>query len=1061
MSVPADRRPTSEAEGGGCSCGPKGCPDMSRRRFIQVAGASAAALSVATQSPPAVAGPFDKKRLKGHFVPADKKLDSAWIKRLYAKGEPTVYRGKDLETIALPIGGICAGHVYLAGDGRLMHWNILNQRDFSGWGRNNYEGHYTPKSPVKQGFAIRVTSGGKTITRALDCNDFPDVTFRGEYPIGTVEYPDPKLPVAVKLDAYSPFIPLDAEQSAMPATVMEFTVKNTSDAPVDVTLAGWLQNVVSALSSGQLIGRRQNQVVQRDGVTMVVGRTVGSKRPKAVRPPRVLADFEGDDYGDWKVEGEAFGAGPAKGTLPHQQKVRGQRGKGLVNSFLGGDGPTGTLTSPEFTIDRPYLSFLMGGGLYGPRTCVRLLIDGKQVYMTIGHNDETLRWTTWDLRKLQGKKATFQIVDNRSDQWGHVLVDQVELCDVPRAARKGMLEDQEDFGTMALAVLSDKSTSGKGGKPLSCASLPSGEPAKVLFADGGLAASAEADRPVTEEMVGAVGEAFTLAPGQEVRIPFVVAWSFPKRSDRGKSNFYAHQFPTAAKVVDYLNANFDELRGNTWLWHDTWYDSTLPHWLLDRLFSTTGNLATGTCYWWGNGRFWAWEGVGCCPGTCGHVWNYAQTLGRLFPRLERSAREMQDFDAGFIKETGEIHFRGESNNFWAGDAQAGTILKAYREHQASGDDTFLRRNWPRIRKAMEFLIKEDRDENGVLEGMQHNTYDLNYYGPNTMVGSLYLGALRAAEEMATLMGDDAFAKRCRTLFERGSKWSVDNLFNGEFFIQKVDLEKHPKFQYAGGCLSDQLFGQTWAHQLGLGYVYPKDKVRKTLESIWKYNWAPDVGPQNKHFHPGRWFAKPGEAGLITCTWPNDDRIPDAMHYRDEVWTGIEYQVASNMANEGMVTEALAICRGIHERYHPSDRNPWNEVECGDHYARALASYGVFLALCGFENDGPKAHLGFAPRITPDAFRAAFTTPDGWGTFSQKRSGNTQTERIEVKWGKTPLKTLAFQLPEGKTAGNVTVLLDGKTVTNTSKSSKDGRVEVTLSNPITVQRGQTLEVRLAS
>ena len=225
------------------------------------------------------------------------------------------------------------------------------------------------------------------------------------------------------------------------------------------------------------------------------------------------------------------------------------------------------------------------------------------------------------------------------------------------------------------------------------------------------------------------------------------------------------------------------------LWHDTYYDSTLPYWLLDRLHSTVGNLATETCQWWENGRFWAFEGCGCCHGTCGHVWNYEHALARLFPELERSVREMQDFapGVGFIPETGEIRFRGENWGIWAGDSQGGYILKAYREHQLSQDDAFLKRNWPNIRKAVQFLIDQDGNADGLLEGQQHQTYDQNYFGPNTMVGSLYLGALRAAEEMARDTGDVQFADTCREIFEQGQENSVKQLFNGEYFIQKVDL----------------------------------------------------------------------------------------------------------------------------------------------------------------------------------------------------------------------------------------------------------------------------------
>jgi uncharacterized protein (DUF608 family) len=571
------------------------------------------------------------------------------------------------------------------------------------------------------------------------------------------------------------------------------------------------------------------------------------------------------------------------------------------------------------------------------------------------------------------------------------------------------------------------------------------------------------EQPFGKALVGGLSQPFMVPGGGETTVRFLLAWHFPNRKEQGqpRGNFYATRFRSAADVAEYVAKNFDRLAGETRRWHATWYDSTLPHWLLDRLFSTASTLATSTCQWWANGRFWAWEGVGCCHGTCAHVWNYEHLMARLFPRLERSVREMQDFhpDAGFDEATGMIRFRGEGWRMWAGDGQAGTVLKAYREYLCSADGEFLKRNWPRIKKSLEFLIREDANDDGLIEGEQHNTYDINFFGANTMVGSLYLAALRAAVEMAREMGDAAFAERCRTIFEAGRRLSVEKLFNGEYFVQQVDLEKHPKHQYGDGCLADQLFGQGWAHQVGLGYVYPKDKVLSALKAIWTYDWAPDIGPQNEAHPPQRWFARPGEAGLFTCTWPKSKHLgPESVLYRDEVWTGIEYQVAGNMAWDGMLTEALAICRGVHERYHPVKHNPWNEIECGDHYARGMASYGVFLGLCGFEYHGPRQHLGFAPRLAPEEFRAAFSAAEGWGTIAQSRDEQSQTNRVEVKWGKLPLRTLAFELPEGKKLGSAAVTRAGQAVQ--AEATQDGRrVTVALTEPVVLQPGEAIEVEL--
>ena len=254
-----------------------------------------------------------------------------------------------------------------------------------------------------------------------------------------------------------------------------------------------------------------------------------------------------------------------------------------------------------------------------------------------------------------------------------------------------------------------------------------------------------------------------------------------------------------------------------------------------------------------------------------------------------------------------------------------------------------------------------------------------------------------------------------------------------------------------------MFGQGWAHQVGLGYLYPREAVLKTLASIWQYCWTPDVAGQNQAHKPERWFAYPGEAGLLTCTWPKSKHLgPDSTRYRDEVWTGIEYQVANHMAWEGMLTETLAICRAVHERYHPAKHNPFNEIECGDHYARAMASWGVLISLAGFACDGPRGHLGFAPRITPDDFRCVFTAAEGWGTISQRRQANRQTNSIQVVWGQLRLKTLAVESPAGAAAADVTVSLGDRKLAAQSQQ-KENCVTISLAAEAVVREGEILTV----
>ncbi len=979
-----------------------------------------------------------------HFVPAEKNLPQDFAATLLQRGERAVYTGEELETIGMPVGGVATGQLYLRGDGTLGLWQIFNKHVFSGYGRDNYR-TYRPDSPVDSGFAVVVESGGKTAVRALN-KDFGQVEFAGEYPIGVVRYKADDFPVRAQLDAFSPFIPLNAKDSALPATVFHITLKNTSDQALYVSVLGWLQNAVCLDSAKTVHALRHSQIVQDGGRTVIVhtAQETPKTQVEAPQPKIVLADFEGKDYGDWTVTGEAFGKDPAHGTLANQQSVSGFLGEGLVNTFLDGDQPHGTLASPAFEINRKYVNFLIGGGSYAGETCINLLVGDKVVRTAAGKDNEKLEWRFWNVEDLQGKSATIQIVDRNSGAWGHINIDQIELADEACQADLGPFDKLPDYGSLALAFNDDTVTVQKANRILQSASG-----SKELYA------AQEATYPATEKRSMAMATApVILAPGTSCTFRFALTWFFPNHP---QGHEYANRFDSAAAVARYVLDNHRRLAGDTWTWCQTFYeDSTLPRWLLFRLHSTVSNLATGTCQWWQSGRFWAWEGVGCCEGTCTHVWNYAHAPARLFPELERSAREMQDFGEGFDTERGLVGFR--SNRAYAADGQCGTILKAYREHLCSADGAFLTQNWPRIKKALEFSISQDDNDDGLIENSQHNTYDINFEGPNTFVGSLYLAALRAGEEMAKLMGDAEFAQRCRRIFESGSRLSVERLWDGEYFIQVVDLQKYPKYQYEKGCLSDQLFGQGWACQLGLGDIYPPANVKQALGSIWKYNWASDVGPQNEAHPPERWFALPSEPGLFTCTWPKSPYPEEGVRYREEIWTGIEYQVAGHMVWENMIPEALAICHAVQERYQPAQHNPFNEVECGDHYARAMASWGVYTALAGFEYDGPKRHVGFAPRVTPENFRAAFTAAEGWGSFSQTRRGTVQREQIELRWGRLTLQSLAFALPADWTTAGVAVRLNDKDLSNKTLFGA-GRVEIEMNDSQTLSPGDRLEVEI--
>ena len=945
----------------------------------------------------------------------------------------------------MPCCGVAAGQLYVRGDGTLAQWWIANNSQFTGYGRDCYK-TYRPPSPVDQGFAIYLDGkGGKAVRRDLSRDGFDAIEFIGEYPIAEIRYrtrEKPALPVEVDLEAFSPFIPLVAKDSALPVTVMRFTVRNTSDGPVKAHLVGRLQNAVLLHEAGQYAGRgkSRNRAVSRGGVSAVVMDFVPSPPPpQAERRETVFEDFEGGDYDGWMIEGDCFGAAPATGTLPEQQKVSGWHGKGLVNTYLGKDEPQGTAVSKAFTITEPYIAFLIGGGNHKDSTCLNLVVAGKAVRTATGRNKEELTQQVWSVRDLKGKQARLQIVDKHSGGWGHINVDHIRFTNHVPEKTVPEPKDHPGWGDMCLAAIAP------------------GAKAGTADEGDGLDLEAEATFPLGDEAKrGVVAAGVSLAKGETKDVVFLVAWYFPQRPQRGR--MYANWFDGALAAAEYVAGNFDRLAGQTRLFRDTYFDTTLPYWLAARLAMPVANLATETAQWWENGRFWAWEGVCCCEGTCTHVWNYEHACARLLPELSRSNRLMQDLEptAGFDEKTGLVGFR--SNRAYAADGQCGTVLKVYREHLMSADTDFLKKAWPATKKAIEFAISHDENADGLIEDSQHNTFDINFVGPNTFVGSLYLGALRAAEEMARIMGDADAADRYRRIFENGSKQTMQRLWNGEYFGQIIPKGASDRFQYDGGCLSDQLFGQGWAHQVGLGYLYPREAIRSALEAVYKYNWTSDVGPYNTTFPPERWFARAGDAGLFTCTWPKGGRPKEPVRYRDEVWTGIEYQAAGHMFWEGLVDEALAIVRGIHERYDGTHYNPWNEVECGDHYARALASWGCLIGVEGYEYDGPAGRIGFAPRMTPADFKGFYTAAEGWGSLVQKRSGSRQTSRIDLAWGRLRARTLVFELPGDAAEAKAVVTAAGKKVD--ARATRQGqRVTLTLDNDVVIETGQAIETVL--
>ncbi len=1006
-----------------CCSGPsKPTEGLSIRQFLSRTGAASAALLLGGL--PRWAAGAGEVRMAPHLVPKDKNLSPGWVKSLTERGEPEVYMGKTARTIGMPVGGIGAGQIYLCGDGSLGLWEIFNDHVEHPHGAAAYARRTIPK-PVRHGLGLYWKQDDKTTTAMLDHSGFDGVGFRNMHPVGVVYYGSENAPVKVTLEGFSPFIPLNAKDSGLPATIMMVTVENVSDKRLEIGTASWLENPIGKTAhAASVAGNRKSAVVRGDSTGRIFHSAEAAPEPPLPdRDPIVFEDFEGMNLAAWKIEGTAFGDAPTTGNLPTQERVADWEGVGFAGSFRQRDATTGKLISNPFTVERTFINFKIGGGKDVREVGLRLFVDGKQAREAAGLNQEPLKWQSWKVSEFEGKQAHLEIVDQHTGGWGHIQVDHIEFADTPRGDSPQKFEEFPDVGTLAWGVNE--------------ALLDDAAATEVLKqfgsdAEGVVTASDGAAYPLDEVRTsGIVTKPTVLQPGDEKVFAHALTWHFPNTiaPNREAGHYYASLFPDANAVMDYLFEHGERLTTETFKWRDTFYDSTLPFWLLERLHLTSCCLATGTTMWWESGRFWAYEGVVCCVGTCTHVYNYVQTTGRLFPELERNLRERQDLMPGVgLEESGLVGFRHDGK--YAADGQCGTVLKVYREHKMSADNAFLKKNWAATKKVLDYSISRDGNADGILDDSQHNTYDVDFYGPNTFVGALYLAALRAGEEMAREMGETEYADKLRGIFEKGSRWTEEQLWNGEYFFQEVDLQEHERHQYGPGCLSDQLFGQNWAHQMSLGYVYSPDKVRRAMESVWQYNWAPDLGVYNAVFPAQRVFAEAQEAGLFNCTWPKSEHLDNGVLYRDEVWSGVEYQVASHMIYEGMLTEALAICRAVHDRYDPAKRNPYNEIECSDFYARAMASWGVLLALSGFDYHGPKGYLAFNPRITPEDFRCAFTTAEGWGTFEQKDTGNGREWKIDLKHGQ--LKLVTLQLQAKSPAASVTAQVAGNTISVTPK-----------------------------
>ncbi|MGV8093177.1 MAG: GH116 family glycosyl hydrolase [Mangrovibacterium sp.] len=934
------------------------------------------------------------------------------------------YAEEYLNKVAFPIGGIGAGMFCMEGTGAISHLSVRNHPDiynepyaFAAISVKGIEnGAKVLEAPVPSWklFGPGGTGLGSG-NRSYGLPRFESGRFLPRFPFATLELNDKDIPLQVKVVGWSPFIPNDADNSSLPVGVMEYHFKNNTPGLVEAVFSynarnfidgeGRIQKekngfrMVTANSSSDP-GSGFSIYVDRDDAVVdhswfrgawfdpqtilwkhiknaelvsnppVDGIAPGASVyvPLSIKPGEekiVTVNFnwylpQNRLSAGTAISGSAFRTKPSQGRAAGQQEVSGFSGKQLVNTFdPGGDGQTGILQSPVIVMNKQYLKFLVGGGNDPEKTAVKLLVDGKIVETAVGNQTEKLSEKIWDLKRYQGKEAVIQIVDQSYDSWGHILADQFVLTDNPN----------EDLNNLT--------------------------PQAQLIAD--FEGNGYGDWKKIQD------DQKTCSEGEKCE------------EDTYYKPWYAGRFKDLDGVVQYWTLHAQELKKNSELFRDAFFDSTLPPEVLEAVAANLTIIKSPTVLRQYDGRLWCWEGCGdnsgSCHGSCTHVWNYAQAIPHLFPALERTLRETEfrinQNEEGHQVFRANLPITKAIHNFHAAsDGQLGGIMKIYRDWRISGDTNWMKGLYPQVKKSLDYCIEAwDPKHQGYLEEPHHNTYDIEFWGPDGMCTSFYLGALTAFVEMSKALKEPY--KTYDSLLQKGKKYMENELYDGEYFIQKIKwtglktpdpvkaqsfntryseealeiLKKEgPKYQYGTGCLSDGVLGMWIASVCGLGEVIDPDKIKGHLTAVHQYNLKTSLAD---HVNPQRpTYACGNEGGLLLCTWPKGGALSLPFVYSNEVWTGIEYQVASHLMLKGEVEKGLDIVRECRKRYDGVVRNPFNEYECGHWYARALSSYGMLQGLTGVRYDAVDKTLYIDSKIGD--FKSFISTGTGFGNVELKK-----------------------------------------------------------------------------
>ncbi len=585
--------------------------------------------------------------------------------------------------------------------------------------------------------------------------------------------------------------------------------------------------------------------------------------------------------------------------------------------------------------------------------------------------------------------------------------------------------------------------------------------------------------------VCSVGLRRAIAKGSAQSFRFVLTWNIPNNynywnplkdadgNDVLWKNYYATRFADSAASGFYCLDHWDTLYRKTLRFCKALHSASLDKAVIDAISSTLAVLKSPTVLRLEDGTFYGWEGVleqiGSCEGSCTHVWSYAYALCFLFPELERSLRDTEfrydtDADGQMLVRTALPLGRENVEQAPCIDGQMATVIKIYRDWKLTGNTQWVRDNWENIQKILDYAWSEnnpnqwDRDKDGVLEGCQHHTLDMELFGPSAWLEGMYLAALKAAGEMADFLGDTAKREEYTALFQKGYAFTREHLFNGRYFFHKVDLEDRSyidrfncpqywneesnqlKYQIGDGCEIDQMLGQWHANLCGLGDIFDKTQRQTALQHMFQYNFKPTL---RNFVNTWRIFALNDESGTVICEYPEGSNKPlIPIPYCEECMTGFEYAFAGLLISEGFVAEGLQVVSAVRDRYDGARRNPWNEMEAGSNYARAMASFALLPIFSGFTYDLPHHHVGFAPLLSGN-FKCPWFVGTGWGEYVQKETG----VKLTVCDGYLPISSITL----GNVSAVTNVFADGKPIPFTFR---DHTVHFALTE---IKKGLTVEI----